>query len=62
MGCVLHEVSPGVDEGKILMEERFNSHGLDLNGVFRTLRDRSLYMWIKFLRIALIHQNYYNDN
>ena len=62
MGCVLHEVSPGVDEGKILMEERFNSYGLDLNGVFRTLRDRSLYMWINFLRVALINRNYFYDN
>jgi methionyl-tRNA formyltransferase len=62
MGCVLHRVSPGVDEGKILLKEEFNAYGLDLDGVFRTLRDRSLYMWCKFLDTALLNRNYYNDN
>ena len=49
-GAVLHKVSPGVDEGRIILQERFNTFNLDLDGLFRTLRDRSLYMWCKFLR------------
>ncbi len=54
IGCVLHKVSAGVDEGKIIMEERTNAFKLDLDDIFRILRDRSLYMWVKFLRIVLI--------
>ena len=52
-GAVLHKVVAGVDEGKIIAEERFNTFGLDLDGLFRTLRDRSLYMWCNFLKIVL---------
>ena len=52
-GAVLHKVVAGVDEGKIIAEERFNAFGLDLDGLFRTLRDRSLYMWCNFLKIVL---------
>ena len=53
IGCVLHKVTAGVDEGKIILEEKFNTYGLDLDGLFRTLRDRSLYMWINFLKMVL---------
>ena len=49
-GAVIHKVVAGVDEGRVILEERFNTYGLDLDGLFRTLRDRSLYMWCKFLR------------
>ena len=49
-GAVLHKVTAGVDEGRIILQERFNTFNLDLDGLFRTLRDRSLYMWCKFLR------------
>jgi len=52
-GAVLHKVVAGVDEGKIIAEERFNTFGLDIDGLFRTLRDRSLYMWCNFLKIVL---------
>lgn len=52
-GCVLHKVTPGVDEGKILMEERFNAWGVELNELFLILKDRSLHMWTKFLRKVL---------
>ena len=34
-------------------EEYFNVANLDLDGLFRTLRDRSLSMWIKFLKKVL---------
>ena len=42
------------------MEERTNAYGLELNDIFRILRDRSLYMWVKFLRIVLIGKDYDN--
>ena len=49
-GAVIHKVVAGVDEGRVLMEERFNSYNLELEDLFRILRDRSLYMWHKFLK------------
>jgi folate-dependent phosphoribosylglycinamide formyltransferase PurN len=52
-GTVLHRVTAGVDEGKILMEERFNTFQVELEDLFRILRDRGLYMWCNFLREAL---------
>ena len=52
-GAVIHKVVAGVDEGKIILEEKFNTYGLDLDGLFHTLRDRSLHMWTQFLRMVL---------
>lgn len=52
-GAVLHKVVAGVDEGKIIAEERFNAFNLELDDLFRILRDRSLYMWCNFLKIVL---------
>jgi len=52
-GAVLHKVVAGVDEGKVLMQERFNTFGVELDELFRILRDRSLYMWCKFLKEVL---------
>ena len=52
-GAVLHKVVAGVDEGRVIMEERFNAHNLELDDLFRILRDRSLYMWHKFLEKVL---------
>jgi len=52
-GAVIHKVTAGVDEGKIIMEEYFNATQLDLDDLFRILRDRSLYMWINFLKKVL---------
>lgn len=52
-GAVIHHVTAGVDEGKVIMEERFNAFNLELNDLFRILRDRSLYMWCNFLRKVL---------
>ena len=50
IGCVLHKVTAGVDEGKVIAEERVNAFGLDLEDTFRILRDRSLYLWVNFLK------------
>ena len=52
-GAVIHKVTAGVDEGKVIMEERFNAWNLELDDLFRILRDRSLYMWCQFLRKVL---------
>ena len=52
-GAVLHKVSGGVDEGEIILSEEFNTYGLDLNGLFRILRDRALSMWISLLKKVL---------
>ena len=52
-GAVIHKVVAGVDEGRVLMEERFNTHNLKLDDLFRILRDRSLYMWCNFLKKVL---------
>ncbi len=52
-GAVLHRVSPGVDEGKVIMKEFFNVFNLELDDLFRILRDRSLFMWCNFLKGAL---------
>jgi folate-dependent phosphoribosylglycinamide formyltransferase PurN len=52
-GSVLHHVTAGVDEGKIIAEERFNANNLELDDLFRILRDRSLYMWTNFLKKVL---------
>ena len=52
-GAVIHRVTAGVDEGKVIMEEYFNAMQLDLDGLFRILRDRSLYMWSNLLKQVL---------
>ena len=52
-GAVIHKVTAGVDEGRVIMEEYFNASQLDLDELFRILRDRSLYMWCNFLKKVL---------
>ena len=49
-GSVIHRVTAGVDEGTVLAEERFNAFDLSLDDLFRILRDRSLYLWVEFLK------------
>ena len=52
-GAVLHKVVAGVDEGRVIAEEKFNTFQLELDDLFRILRDRSLYMWCNFLKKVL---------
>ena len=52
-GAVIHKVTAGVDEGRVIMEEYFNAEDLELDELFRILRDRSLYMWSQFLKKVL---------
>ena len=49
-GCVIHRVTAGVDEGKVLSFERFATWDIGtLDELFDTLKDRSLYLWVKLL-------------
>jgi len=52
-GAVIHKVTAGVDEGRVIMQEEFNAMDLSLDDLFRVLRDRSLYMWNNLLRQLL---------
>jgi folate-dependent phosphoribosylglycinamide formyltransferase PurN len=49
MGCVLHKVTAGVDEGKVIAEERFNAFQITEEEMWEITRDRSQYLWTKFL-------------
>lgn len=50
MGCVLHKVTAGVDEGKVIAEERFNAFQITEEEMWIATRDRSLYLWTQFLK------------
>ena len=50
MGCVLHKVTAGVDEGKIIAEERFNAFQITEEEMWVATRGRSLYLWTQFLK------------
>lgn len=54
MGCVLHRVTAGVDEGKVIAEERFNAFEITEEEMWKVTRDRSLYLWIQFLNTVLV--------
>ena len=53
MGCVLHKVTAGVDEGRVIAEERFNAFEITEEEMWKVTRDRSLYLWIEFLKMYL---------
>jgi len=54
MGCVLHKVSAGVDEGRVIAEERFNAFEITEEEMWKVTRDRSLYLWTQFLKTVLV--------
>lgn len=47
-GCVIHEVIPEVDEGRILLEKEIIFTKLDLDGIFRNLTNTSFSLWVEF--------------
>jgi len=47
-GCVIHRVTPGVDEGEILMSQGVSIEGMNLDGVYGALRDTALDLWKSF--------------
>jgi len=50
MGCVLHEVTAGVDEGKVLSSKEVSRKGLVGQDIFRILSNMSKELWIDFLK------------
>ena len=54
VGCVIHEVTAGVDEGKILRSQAFVSkEELDIDKIFLILSNISTEMWVKFIKYYL---------
>ena len=53
MGCVLHEVNSGVDEGKVLSSKEVSRKGLVGKDIFRILSNISQELWIDFLKVKL---------
>ena len=50
MGCVIHRVTSGVDEGRVLKEIFFNAFKITEKDMWKTMRDRSLYLWLDFFK------------
>ena len=50
IGSVVHKVTPGVDEGEIIIEENTPNTAESLEQSFILLKDTSLKAWIKFLQ------------
>lgn len=48
MGCVIHKVSPGVDEGEIVLTARFGTLNMTEKEMWYTMRDRTLGLWRDF--------------
>jgi len=47
-GCVIHRVTPGVDEGEILMSQGTDIKNKTLNEVYSALRVTALDLWKSF--------------
>lgn len=47
-GCVIHRVTPGVDEGEILMSQGTNIEGCGLNEVYEKLHQTAFDLWKSF--------------
>ena len=53
MGCVLHEVTAGVDEGEVLLSKEVSRKGLEEQDIFRILSNISQELWLEFLKNKL---------
>ena len=53
MGCVLHKVTAGVDEGKVIDEDRFNAWYITEEEMWKVLKDRMEFLWYTFLKKVL---------
>jgi len=47
-GCVIHKVTPGVDEGEIIMSQGTNIEGCSLNEVYKKLHQTAFDLWKSF--------------
>lgn len=52
-GCVIHEVTEGVDEGKILLQRKVSIKELELDSIFTILHRISVSLWAEFLNNKL---------
>ena len=50
MGCVIHRVNAGVDEGKVLKEIYWNAWNIREEDMWKTFKDRSCYLWMEFFK------------
>ena len=53
MGCVLHKVNAGVDEGEVLSSKEVSRKGLEEQDIFRILGNISQELWVEFLKNKL---------
>ena len=49
-GCVIHQVTVGVDEGPILEERMVEIKNLSLDEVYSELHKASIDLWVEFLK------------
>lgn len=49
-GSVIHKVTPGVDEGPVLLEKEIKLTQYDLEDTFRILSHTSLTLWLEFFK------------
>lgn len=54
IGSVVHEVTEGVDEGKVVRFTAVPNHEDSLDGVYEQLRHTSLDAWLKFFKENLL--------
>lgn len=47
-GCVIHKVTPGVDEGEILLSQGVSIEGMTLDEVYTSLQNTALDLWKSF--------------
>ena len=53
MGCVLHKVTAGIDEGEVLSSKEVSRKGLVGKDIFRILSNISQELWVDFLKVKL---------
>ena len=53
MGCVIHRVTAGVDEGKVLEEDYFNAWNITEEEMWKVLKMRSCFLWLEFFKKRL---------
>jgi len=56
-GCVIHKVTPGVDEGEIVATSEINIEDLTLTQVYTELHDCAFNVWKNFLTEYNINQS-----
>jgi len=49
VGCVIHKVTPGVDEGPIEEQTGVPNTTTSLDELYSLLKRKSLYLWVKFM-------------